>query len=652
MKYIFPQKIHPLSFSDALFYPDITSPEYLLKPTTFQITIPKLTLTGVDIPSAYYSSNINVKEILASRPKVEIYSQKGKTKPLDFKELTIPLPSEVNALKVDKVHLDNGEVVTYRIQDNSHTQTSSFTLDLITEGITLSQLEELNAKNISARLTNFQLILDGKSHEIKVDELLYDKEPKTIDIRNLRVNPSKWGTPDNQFSFQVPSIKFRGFETDLAYQENIYQFSLIDVDAPSIKINLKDTLKSGGLEKLRELDFYPYLEAYLDQLNIGTLSLNNANIDFQAIAKGLKHEDINIALKNIKIGKNQPPNRLLNSEYIELKTYNIQRNSKNNWYSFLIDTFLYSSANNSLELLNIHINPRYSKVDLARLAGNQTDILNSEIESIKLSDVDIDKWLAEKSIEAGLLQIGSSTTTIFRNKRYPFNDKQVPPLPQEMLSSIPYPFTVDSVIMHPAMVTYSELLDISDEPATISFNNLNASLGRVSNIPAIVNKNPLISIKANALINDAGELNAVINFDLSDNKHHHTVTGSLQPMPMNAFNNFTEKAAFVTVEEGQMNRFNFELELDNQLATGLLWFGYDNLKVAVIDFEDGLIKKEGFASLMANSLLVNSKNPKGKELIPENIAYTRDSQRSILNYWWKAIFSGTKKSLGIKEKKK
>ena len=72
----------------------------------------------------------------------------------------------------------------------------------------------------------------------------------------------------------------------------------------------------------------------------------------------------------------------------------------------------------------------------------------------------------------------------------------------------------------------------------------------------------------------------------------------------------------------------------------------------MISYENGEIKKEGFASLMANSLLVNSKNPRGKSLTPESISYKRDPHRSILNYWWKAIFSGAKKAMGIKEKKK
>ena len=88
-----------------------------------------------------------------------------------------------------------------------------------------------------------------------------------------------------QFNFEVPTIQFKGFDTDLAYKQNKYKFSTIDVSNPSFKINMNDTIKPGGLKKLKGMDFYPYVEPYLNQLSIEKLSLNNANIDFQAVAK-------------------------------------------------------------------------------------------------------------------------------------------------------------------------------------------------------------------------------------------------------------------------------------------------------------------------------------------------------------------------------
>jgi hypothetical protein len=67
--------------------------------------------------------------------------------------------------------------------------------------------------------------------------------------------------------------------------------------------------------------------------------------------------------------------------------------------------------------------------------------------------------------------------------------------------------------------------------------------------------------------------------------------------------------------------------------------------------KDGNTKEAKFASFLANSLMLRDKNPRGKELLPDEINFQRDQKRSVLNYWWKSIFSGIRNTLGIKENK-
>jgi hypothetical protein len=62
-------------------------------------------------------------------------------------------------------------------------------------------------------------------------------------------------------------------------------------------------------------------------------------------------------------------------------------------------------------------------------------------------------------------------------------------------------------------------------------------------------------------------------------------------------------------------------------------------------------KKSKLASFWVNNMLLNSKNPRGNTFEPVTISYERDIERSIINYWWKSIFSGSKKVLGIEDDK-
>jgi hypothetical protein len=81
---------------------------------------------------------------------------------------------------------------------------------------------------------------------------------------------------------------------------------------------------------------------------------------------------------------------------------------------------------------------------------------------------------------------------------------------------------------------------------------------------------------------------------------------------------------------------------------GNLFFGYDNLKIAVLDYSSDEIQKAKFATFLVNRMVLNSSNPKGNELQPvDSIQYSRDEQRSILNFWWKSLYSGAREVLGM-----
>jgi hypothetical protein len=62
--------------------------------------------------------------------------------------------------------------------------------------------------------------------------------------------------------------------------------------------------------------------------------------------------------------------------------------------------------------------------------------------------------------------------------------------------------------------------------------------------------------------------------------------------------------------------------------------------------------KGGFVSFLANTFVINNKNPNGKNLRIGEIDEERDPTKSIFNYLWKSLLSGIKPSLGINEKNK
>jgi len=162
---------------------------------------------------------------------------------------------------------------------------------------------------------------------------------------------------------------------------------------------------------------------------------------------------------------------------------------------------------------------------------------------------------------------------------------------------------------------------------------------------------PDFKLDATATIQDSSELKVNMNYLMNSPENLFKVKGSLSQFNMRIVNPVLEPLALVSIRSGKVNRFDFDFSANQTSSNGQLFFGYDDLKISVLEMKDGNTKESKFASFLANSLLLRSKNPRGKELLPDEIAFTRDQKRSVLNYWWKSIFSGIRNTLGIKENK-
>jgi hypothetical protein len=174
--------------------------------------------------------------------------------------------------------------------------------------------------------------------------------------------------------------------------------------------------------------------------------------------------------------------------------------------------------------------------------------------------------------------------------------------------------------------------------------------GTLSNIENILQQQKYFTVDARTQLYDKSLLQARFKFDMTSPVYAHTVKGSLLPMTLTPLNHMLEKSEPMSIDAGTLNKFEFELSLNSTRSEGLFYMGYDNLNVVVLEYKSNKRKKSGFASFWANKMVLNTQNPKGNTLEPVSISYDRDIQRSIINYWWKSIYSGAKEVLGIKPK--
>lgn len=641
------------TIKNALLYPLITSGRYNRLSTTFQVSIPMLHISNIDYSKAFYSKELLLNTIELNAPKFEVYSKTGISKSLDLNKFSFPLPAFIKSLHLNELKINNAEVINYEVKGLEHRAQSNFKINLSLPNVSLKNNDknqaQLSTENLIANIHDFKTPL-GERHELEISELDFNRLQKTISISQLKVIPYTKKNSGNTFSIWAPSLKFSNFDINSAIKNNSFEFDEIRIDNPKIVIEISDSIKGDKLEFAKNLDLFPFVEPYVNKIKVTQLQLQNIDLNFNWFNKKPINKRFNLSFNEINIAENEKSKNLLNSKEFKLSTTNLKTKSNDGFYEFTADSLIYNSRKHNALLKNIQVNPLFSLNEFHQKIEFQTDYLQVKTDFIELKDVDENLWIKENILNAKALIVGKTNIEIYRNKRLVFNQNQRPPWPQDLLMEIKQPFVFDSVILSPSTIKYSELLDLSDEPGYIEFNDLVFCTGILSNIPEIIRHSPNLQLTASAKLFNQGTLSVHADFNLAKSNHSHTIIGNLSPMPFVAFNKMIEKSVPVSIETGQLNRFDFDLMLTDKMATGTLYFGYDDFKISIYDLDSEEIKKSKLASFWANKMVLNSKNPKGDKFLPTTISYERDVQRSIINYWWKAIFTGSKETLGLKPK--
>lgn len=643
-----------VSIKDAFLYPDDKARNYIRLATTFQASIPALEISKIDFQKAWFSKELVMGKLEINNSKFRIFSKEGVGKTLDLNKFQFPLPSLISSLQINELKVNNGQVTTYETSRSKQTQQSSFNVQLTLPDVRLKNnaknQAQLTTQNVIARFSRFSTPL-GNQHELKMDELNFDRQKKTVSIAQLQVVPHREKRKGNEFQVFAPQIRITGFDVNQALKNNHFVFDEILADNTKIGINITDSIKGDKLEFTKNLDLYPFIEPYMERLAIGQLRLNNVDLDFNWFRKILIDRFFDLTFKEINIAENQKSSNLLHAREFEVSTKNLSTKSKNGQYEFSAGSLVYNSEKHAALLRNIKINPLLTQSQFNRQNTFQTDYISGSTQQVELKGVNENKWIQQNVLEADALLIGETSLDIFRNKRLPFNENQRPPWPQDLIVEIDQPFIFDSVMLMPTTLKYSELNDITDTPGYLTFNGLQLKTGKFSNIVSVQKQNPKLKIDASSKIMNAALIKAEIEFDLTDRNYKHTIKGNMEPVEVSVFNPMIENSVPLRVETGKINRFDFEFTLDRNFSKGEVFLGYDDLKIAVLNLDKDEVKKAKLATFWANSMLINSKNPKGNEFLPELVNYERDERRSVINYWWKSVFTGSKQAIGIKPEK-
>ncbi len=639
---------------DTILYPDITNPAYKKMPWNIYIGIPAISLSGVDLLKLYYDGRLTANQLSISKPEIKLYKVGENKKNIDFKEFTLLLPEEIKELSIDELQLNGGVLQLLKEVAAKHQKYMQGFIEMKTSGLKIENNLPKNPSSVTSgifttKLKNLWIEPIGRNQHIGMESIDYSTNSKKIGVKNLSISPKTADPAKNQYSLKVPKLQLNSFNIGQAYTNNQYFFDQITLSKPEF-IFYRNTNDSTRFNPYT-IDLFPYFKDFADVFATKRLSLEGAS--FQLFIKGKKtveQQGIDLNLSGFRVAPTKS-NRFLYSDQFAFNFNDVVRYDSKKLYRFNFDRISFSSIDNHFVINGIHLEPQYSREELPHKVGHQVDYFTGSLREIRFEDMDLQRWFDKQELVGKRLQLNGLNLDVYRDKRIPFNEKQRPAMPQNLIRNFDLKFYFDSLELNNANISYAEQIEESPEAGKVDFKNLNASLKPFTNIPYLSGVAANSQLNVNAHLMGEPLVSVQIHFDLFSPANLFEVQGYLAPCSMNILNPMTEHGALMEINSGTLDKFEFHFTGDNDQTKGKLKFAYDNLRISILAIKNGNTKKSKFSSFMANSLMIKSKNPRGKILLPDDIDYRRDPSRSILNYWWKSIFSGVKNIFGIKGKK-
>lgn len=389
----------------------------------------------------------------------------------------------------------------------------------------------------------------------------------------------------------------------------------------------------------------------LPEVKIGKILLNESGLEIfhgQGAAAVISLEKTSMRVDNFQLAKNSSGalGRMIHFDdmTISLKDYTMKMADSLN--ILRVDSLKASLKHSTLLINGVARQPRYGKYEYSRKKGEETDRIEFYNKELYIKGLDFRKFKDENKFIAQIVVVDSINMVLYRDKTHPIKPTEKKKLIQQVIREAPVYLHIDSLQLNDAQITYQEKVDEETDPGNINFINLQVSINNLTNDSILLNEGAIMTAQGQAYVMGVGKIQANFSFPLASQNNLHSITGTASSMPMEAINPMLKYVAFAEIRSGQVNEIRFNATLNEDESTGSMDFYYEDLKVDLLKKgeEEG---KKGLISLFANTFVLKSNNPQNGKFRTGTMYFERDKNKSMINYWWKTLFSGMKDTMGI-----
>lgn len=620
----------------------------------YNIRIKQVAISGVDIAGLLQQQNVKAKKITLVKPQVQIINT-GADKPKPFTindtlELYQKILGKFKRIQSDQIEIVSGVVLMTNKAGKA--QTTLENINIILNNFLVDSTKNYESivsyfiKDVRATIENIQLPESATGSRINMEKVDYNAAKRTLAVGAITQYQQNNISP----VINLKNIKVTGLVTDAFIIQQRLKAGQVSCEGGLVTIYVKKN--PGGSkpgEQTLELTSGEIEQAQIAGIRLGNTKLVIINKD-QPKKEPFVLNNVNFTVTKIPdLTGGMSVNNIINNAQWQLSADGFSIVTKDKLYKLTIGNFSVDNTGSVVKVSNLLLKPMLTEQQFVNQSRHQNDQYNLTVKNIVLSGVNLKKLLTSQEFEI--------EKASFEPDIKIFNDRTLPPdadsklgkYPHQSLLKLPIPLYIHMVTIRNGQVSYRERALKSKLTGNVIFNELNATVNNVTNMPRHIAQNNLLKMNAGAKFLRAGVLTTEWQFPLDDRNGRFFIKGELKSMSAITLNSIIEPLAMASVKEGQIDGVRFSIDGTDKNAAGNILFLYHDLKMELLKMDnDEELKKKGFLSFLANTLI---KNENTSSTNSKEINYERDMTKSFFNLVWKTIFEGAKKTAtGRKEK--
>jgi len=491
-------------------------------------------------------------------------------------------------------------------------------------------VEPWMGKKILSSLNN-----NSGDYLLKIEKVHVSMLQSGIELDNITLLSKQEGQAD--LAGEIESVKFKGIHL-------IKAFFRKDIDIREVVFfNSRLTGKVAFPKKAKPVKVSPL------NIRIKNLIFDKLLVDIKSTTTSQAYsiKDGVLKLDDINVEKEDTisPDSFGQFDFdaIELKTV-----TTDSLYTISVVGINYSTTSNILTVSKYVVQPNYTEYGFSSRNKYQEGRIEADLSGITLHDFSVANYIKSRNLISSYIEIGNMELNVFRDKRKEFRHVKRPTF-QDMIYNYPGTINIDSIGILNGNIVYTEHAEEASEKGSISFDEINATIYKITNDTIYKTEKAYLRLNATALLMGKSKISVLLKARIFDSQNTFSVNGTLSEMEVSELNPFLEKNVFITISSGKMKAMNFSFSANNTKASGNVKLLYQGLNLTVINKQTGgtTAIKEQIKSAIANIIVMKSNPMPGKEVRPGIIEFDRDPERFLFNYCFKAIMSGIKSSLGV-----